>query len=49
MRMRQILWRELVQCRMDYRRFIFLFGAALAYLLIFGVLSLFTRRGLRVF
>lgn len=38
MRMRQILWRELVQCRMDYRRFIFLFGAALAYLLIFGVL-----------
>lgn len=34
----QIIRREFRQCLKDGRRFVFLFGAALAYLLIFGVL-----------
>mgnify|MGYP003585968926 FL=1 len=38
MGIRQIIQREFRQCRKDGRRFVFLFGAALAYLLIFGVL-----------
>ena len=34
----QILRREAGQCKKDPRRLVFLFGAAIAYLLIFGVL-----------